>query len=201
MKERHILTDCDGVLCNWDRAFTAHVEQLGYPRVPGTESEYSISLRHNIDFKTAMQLATDFNQSDKISNLEPFADAQIYVRKLADLGFTFTVVTSVSDHPAAKTYRQHNLTNLFGDVFREVHCLEMNSSKYHALEHWAGSGLFWIEDHMRQAEAGYEQGLRPVLIDHPYNKHYSTDLFPRVNGTNPWQEIYQMVCKEYDISI
>jgi len=52
---------------------------------------------------------------------------------------------------------------------------------------------------MRQAEAGYEAGLRTVLISHPYNSHYKTDLFPTVSYKSPWEEIYNMVCKEYNL--
>ena len=84
-------------------------------------------------------------------------------------------------------------------VFDEIVCLEMGSSKATELTRWEGSGYFWIEDHMRQAEAGHEAGLKTVLIDHPYNSHYKTDLFPTVSYTKPWEEIYDMVCKEYGI--
>ena len=63
---------------------------------------------------------------------------------------------------------------------------------------WADSKYFWIEDHMRQAEAGHEAGLRTILIKHPYNKHYYTDLFPIVSYETPWKEIYSIITAEYN---
>jgi hypothetical protein len=64
---------------------------------------------------------------------------------------------------------------------------------------WADTGYFWIEDHMRQAEAGHEAGLRPLLINHPYNHHYGTDLFPKVSFETPWAEIVNIVRNEYRV--
>jgi FMN phosphatase YigB (HAD superfamily) len=199
--EKIILTDCDGVLLRWNEGFENFAEQKGYPKVPGTDTEYSMSLRHNITMKQALALIKEYNESDAMTSLLPFADSVEYVKKLAAKGFRFIAVTSLSDHPDAKTYRTENLKSLFGDVFDDVVCLSMGASKANVLMQWADSGYFWIEDHMRQAEAGHEAGLRTVLINHPYNHHYNTDLFPVVSYETPWKEIYNMVCNTYNEAI
>lgn len=196
---KHILTDADGCLVNWNKSFETFLAGKGFPRLPGTEAEYSIAIRHGISNNQAFEFLKEFNESEHIAELEAFADSVEYVTKLANLGFRFTVVTSISSHPLAKENRITNLKNLFGDVFDEVHCLEMGESKAHILTNWSDTDYFWIEDHMRQAEAGHEAGLKTVLINHPYNEHYHTDLFPRVSHTSPWKEIYEMVCKEYGL--
>jgi FMN phosphatase YigB (HAD superfamily) len=198
--EKIILTDCDGVLQNWNLGFTQWMTGMGLPQLPNTDHEYSIGSRHGINHIAAHEYVKAFNESDRIVGLESFADAVIYVRKLVSKGFRFIVVTSISSAPMAKIHRTKSLENVFGsDVFDEIVCLEMGSSKATELTRWEGSGYFWIEDHMRQAEAGHEAGLKTVLIDHPYNSHYKTDLFPTVSYTKPWEEIYDMVCKEYGI--
>lgn len=200
MKERIILTDADGVLINWNDAFTSFMESKGHPRLPGTDSEYSISLRHNISTHEAMAYVKEFNESSAIENIKPFADSVEYVNKLADLGFRFIVVTSISSHPNAKKYRTKNLKGIFGDVFNDIHCIEQGASKANILLNWADTGYFWIEDHMRQAEAGHEVGLKTILINHPYNHHYITDLFPKVSYQSPWKEIFGIVCNHYEIN-
>jgi FMN phosphatase YigB (HAD superfamily) len=195
-----ILTDADGVLVNWNKGFESFMVSRGHPRIPGTDDEYSISLRHaNVTNKQAHELITEFNECELISSLDAFADSVEYVNKLSDLGFRFIVVTSISDHPNAKVFRTQNLTNLFGDVFDEINCITMGASKANILMNWADDGFFWIEDHMRQAEAGHEAGLKTVLISHSYNSHYKTDLFPTVSNETPWREIYELVCAEYKI--
>ena len=197
--EKRILTDCDGVLLKWEDGFDAFMTSKGLIRRAGTEADYSMALRYGISTKQTQAFIKEYNESEAMCSLAPFADSVEYVAKLANDGFRFTAVTSMSDHPDAKTYRTQNLKDLFGDVFDEVVCLEMGASKANVLMRWADSKLFWIEDHMRQAEAGHEAGLKTVLINHPYNSHYTTDLFPKVSFTTPWAEIYQMVTTAYDI--
>jgi beta-phosphoglucomutase-like phosphatase (HAD superfamily) len=198
--EKIILTDCDGVLCNWNNAFREFMSTHNLPQLPNTDHEYNISTRHGISHATAHEYVKLFNESYRIENLEPFADAVEYVSKLSNHGFKFIVVTSISSAPHAHFHRTKNLHRIFGShVFSEIRCLEMGISKAAELQRWADTGYYWIEDHMRQAEAGYEAGLKTVLINHPYNSHYKTDLFPTVSYTTPWKEIYNMVCTDYKL--
>ena len=197
-KERIILSDCDGVLVNWNKGFESFMETKGHPKIADTEDDYSMAIRHGVNTLTAQALIKEYNEGPCIADLEPFADSIEYVKKLADDGFRFIVVTSISDAPEAKFYRTKNLAKLFGDVFDDIHCITMGASKAHILMNWADTGYFWIEDHMRQAEAGYEAGLKTILIDHPYNTHYNTDLFPKVSVTTPWKEIYDIITTEYN---
>lgn len=199
--EKIILTDADGVLLNWNAGFERYMHDKGFPKIPNTDHEYSISTRHGVSVHQGYECVKEFNESRYIANLEPFADSVDYVLRLASKGFKFIVVTSISDHADSLEYRTENLKNIFGDVFLEINCIAMGSSKATTLSRWADSGYFWIEDHMRQAEAGHEAGLRTVLIDHPYNAHYQTDLFPRVSYNTPWKEIHEMVCKAYNLPI
>ena len=196
--EKIILTDVDGVLVRWEEGFDAFMSSNGHNRLPETYSEYSMSARYGITVKKAQEYIKLYNEGPAIAMLESFADSTVFVAKLAAAGFRFIAITSLSDHPDAHMYRAQNLKSLFGDVFDELVCLEMGASKAHVLMRWADSGYFWIEDHMRQAEAGHEAGLRTILIKHPYNKHYYTDLFPIVSYESPWEEIYNIVTTEYN---
>ena len=198
--KKHILVDADGVLLRWEEGFNSYMNTEGYIRLPYTETEYSIALRYGIPMSKAQIFMKEYNESAAMRNLAPFADSVEYVSKLAALGFRFTVITSLSDHPDAKTYRTENLHNLFGYIFDDVVCLEQGISKASILMRWADTRYFWIEDHMRQALAGYEAGLRPILINHPYNNHYTTDLFPIVEYDSPWKEIYKIICNDYGIA-
>lgn len=199
MKNTHtILTDVDGVLVRWENAFNAYMESHGFNRLPGTETEYSMAARYGLSIKDTQKYISNYNESAAIATLESFADSAEFVAKLANDGFRFIAVTSISDHPNAHRYRSENLKTLFGDVFDEVVCLPMGASKANVLMRWADTEYFWIEDHMRQAEAGYEVGLRPILINHPYNTHYRTDLFPKVSFETPWKEIYDIITQAYE---
>ena len=199
MKKKIILTDADGVLVDWNTGFANWMMAKGLPQLPNTDHEYSMAIRHGITIAESQAYIKEYNESSAISDLKPFADSVYNVKLLASLGFRFIVVTSVSTHPSAKIHRTQNLKGIFGNVFDNIHCIEMGASKAHILLNWADTGYFWIEDHMRQAEAGWEAGLKTVLINHPYNAHYKTDLFPRVSYNTPWAEIVNLVRKDYQI--
>lgn len=194
-----ILSDCDGCLLDWNKGFENFMKSKGLPKLPNTDTHYSIALRHGITMHQSHEFIREFNEGSYIENLEPLADSVEYVSKLVSEGFRFTIITSIGDSSLAKIYRTKNLINVFGDIFDEINCLPMHASKSYELSKWEGTGYFWIEDHMRHAEAGFEAGLRSVLINHPYNTHYNTDLFPFVSCKNPWKEIYKMVHKVYNM--
>lgn len=198
-KERIILSDCDGVLINWNDGFDSFMKEQGYTPISNTDDQYNLAIRYNVEETKIDSYVREFNNNSYIEYLEPLADSVKYVKKFTKLGFRFIIITSIGNSLKAKFYRTKNLNNIFGDIFDEIHCIKIGSSKSYELSKWAGTGYFWIEDHMRHAEAGYEVGLKPILIDHPYNRHYNTDLFPRVNNTTPWKEIYDIIIKEYNL--
>lgn len=212
--EKLILTDVDGVLLNWQDGFDIFMEENGYTLLPNTEQYYNMTYRYirevnakryNVDFKEISELVRQFNEGPNIENLEPYKDAPEYVDKLARLGFRFIAITSLSDHPDAYEYRANNLRKVFdidigpGEVFEKLICLPIGSSKQHILSHWANTGFYWIEDHFKNAEAGWEVGLKPLLVDIDHNRAFHTDLFPRLNTEEPWREIYERVLEAYEV--
>lgn len=206
--EKVILTDVDGVLLDWQGGFDVYMKDKGYTLLPNTEHYYNMTYRfirevnakrYDISFEEMSELVREFNEGPLIEKLEPYKDAPEYVAKLASLGFRFIAVTSLSDDPDAYDYRANNLRNVFGDVFEELHCLPIGSSKQHVLTRWANTGYFWIEDHFKNAEAGWEVGLQTHLIDIDHNRCFHTELFPRLNTEEPWREIYERALEAYEV--
>lgn len=196
-----ILTDADGVLVLWLAGFEKFMAAKGYKLIPDTEHSYSISPRYGITTPEVDKLVHEFNTSAFITDLPAYRDSVEYVGKLVDHGFKFVCISSLSSAPDAHKYRKINLEGLFGNAFIELICLEMGAHKGSALLPWKDSGLFWIEDHIKNAEAGHELGLKSVLVMQDHNSHYNTDKFNVVGPLNPWQEIYHIICKEYNLPI
>lgn len=96
-KERLILTDCDGTILDWNKAFEKFMYKKGYPKVPDTDQDYSIVVRHNVSTQQTNKFITEFNESSLIETLEPFADSVEYIKKLSDKGFKFIAITSVGN--------------------------------------------------------------------------------------------------------
>ncbi len=192
MNSKLILTDCDGVLLNWEFAFECWMETHGYKVVD--TSAYNIGQRYGID--NSKKLVRQFNESAAIGFLPPHRYAMHYVKKLhEEHGYVFRVITSLSLDPYAKTLREKNLIKLFGSAMESVICLDTGADKDEALEPYRGSGLYWIEDKIENAVVGSNLGLNSILMEHEHNMHYIDNLIPLVKN---WKEIYDKILMEED---
>jgi len=190
MKEKIILTDCDGVLLDWVAGFKVYLAKQGYELTPDHNEHYNISKWIKRRRKDAFKLVCDYNDSDDIKNCVALRDAVKYVGKLAEQGYKFRAITSLSLNPNAKVNRIANLKALFGDVFDEVVCLGCAAKKDEALAQYKDSGLFWIEDKPENAELGATLGLKALLVKHDHNTdHIHNDVTP----VNNWKEIYRII--------
>lgn len=192
-----ILTDVDGVLLNWNSAFEYYMGKEGYKLIGDQLNRYSLSKRFGVSREAMNEYINEFNNSKIISRLEPFKDAKKYVLKLVKDGFRFIAITNIGDSSTSYEYRKQNLISVFGDIFDDIICLPVGTSKYEVLSRWEDTGLFWIEDKFSNALDGHSVGLNSILIDADYNKDFSTTRFPRVSGETPWEAIYDMITEYY----
>ena len=196
MQSKIILTDCDGVLLNWEYAFSCWMEQHGHTAIEGGNLLYDIGKRFDLTKEQAKQQIKIFNESAAIGFLPALRDAMFYVKRLhEEHGYEFHCITSLSTDPNAYKLRKMNLEKLFGPTaFTRLVCLDTGADKDAALEEYRDSDLFWIEDKLENAEAGLNFGLRPILMEHGFNMHdtLSTGIHKVVN----WKEIYIHVTGE-----
>ena len=189
-----ILTDCDGVLLNWEWAFCIWMEQHGYTQIPNGNQEYNISKRFQIQEKEGKALVNRFNESAAIGFLPALRDSIYYVKRLhEEHGYEFHCITSLSLDPSAKKLRQMNLEKMFGPtVFTVLECLDTGADKDEFLdEHYADTGYYWIEDKMQNAIAGLNVGLNPILIEHGWNMNDSVPV--GMKKVVKWKEIYEHI--------
>ena len=92
-----ILTDADGVLLNWEYAFSCWMEQHGHTSVEGSNKLYDIGERFGITKDTGKLLVKQFNESAAIGFLPALRDAMYYVKRLhEEHGYVFRCITSLS---------------------------------------------------------------------------------------------------------
>ena len=190
--KKTILVDCDGVLTNWEYAFDIFMLEYGFKKVPDANLVYDVGARYGLDKAQGKKLIKQFNESAAIGYLPPLRDAVQYVTKLADEGWDFVCITSLSTNKYAQKLRKMNLAKAFGEnTFSCVTCIGTGADKDHALAKYKDSGYFWVEDKPENCLAGLKQGLRPVLMEHGFNMH-NTD-FPLMKN---WKEVYEHVNKK-----
>ena len=192
MKEKIILTDADGVLFNWEYAFSVWMEQHGFTEVDGAKLDYDMGKRYGISGNQVHKLIKIFNESAAIGFLPALRDAMYYVKRLhEEHSYSFHCITSLSLDPNAKKLRQMNLDKLFGPTaFTKLVCLDTGAHKDDALIEYKDSGLFWIEDKVENAEAGLAVGLTPILIEHGFNMNYYNEHIPLATNR---KQVYDII--------
>ena len=121
-------------------------------------------------------------------------ESQTWVKLLHAEGWTFVPITSQTSDIPAQELRKKRLGELFGEhVFTNYHILGTGADKDRALAEFHDTGLYWVEDKPKNAVAGLKYGLKPILIDHPYNRDFN---HPEVIRVSNWKQIHQIVIRK-----
>jgi len=191
-KDKIILTDCDGVILDWEEGFSVWMEHHGHEKVEGYQYLYNIGQRYGMSSEAGNKLVKQFNESAAIGFLPPLRDAQFFVKKLHEQHqYKFIAITSLSLDPYAKYLRERNLKKLFGDAFIEVICLDTGADKDTILQEYGENypGNYWIEDKPENVDWGLDAGLKGILVEHGHNMDYNGNATIVKN----WEEIYNMI--------
>ena len=201
---RIILTDVDGVLLEWEHHFTkwlqlrSYFDKNGnrnypYKLLDSNHNDYDMSKRFGISKETISQEIREFNRSAWMGTQRPMLESQTWVKLLHAEGWTFVPITSQTSDIPGQALRKKRLGELFGEhVFSNYHILGTGADKDGALAEFHDTGLYWVEDKPKNALAGLNYGLKPILIDHPYNKEFNHPDIIRVNN---WKQIHEILSK------
>jgi FMN phosphatase YigB (HAD superfamily) len=186
-----ILTDADGVLLDWEWAFKVWMTERGYQFQEAGKNNYYLHYHYKDTTKEEIKkLVKFFNESAAIGFLPALRDSVHYVKRLhEEHGYQFRVITSLSLDKNAGRLREMNLRKLFGDAIESVICLDTGADKNEALEEYEGSGFFWVEDKIENAEVGHELGLKSLLLEHGHNMNHECP-YPIVKN---WKQIYHII--------
>ena len=189
MKNKCILTDCDGVLFDWEYAFDQWMKRHGY--TVAETGNYKMDIKYGLDRKETERLVRMFNESAWIRKLPPLRDAIHYVKKLhSEHGFIFHAITSLSNDDYSQHLRTKNLREMFGDsVFEKYIYLDTGADKDEVLEQYRDTGCYWVEDKPQNVDCGINMGLDGILVAHDHNIDY---IGSATRVTN-WKEIYDIV--------
>jgi hypothetical protein len=186
-----ILTDADGVLLDWEWAFSVWMQERGYTRSSGAKTSYYLHEQYReLEQKDAKTVVKQFNESAAIGFLPALRDSTYYVKRLhEEHGYQFRVITSLSIDKNAGRLREMNLRKIFGDAIESVICLATGADKDDALAPYRDSGMWWIEDKWENADVGNNLGLKSILVEHGHNMHHKP-TYPVVKN---WKEIYELI--------
>lgn len=132
-----------------------------------------------------------FNQTTKFSELEPYREADVFLKRLYDQGFTINLITACGDSLNTQQLRLDNLHNVFGDIFNEITMVGLGKSKYEYLKGFTETNFVYVDDsydHYLDAES---LGLDAIMMETEFNKHFDT------KKVKNWKDLYEYIIKKY----
>jgi hypothetical protein len=188
-----ILTDCDGVLLDWEAQFHPWMKRKGYRLVD--PSAYEIHNQYIIPYDRSKELVQQFSESATIGFLPPFRDAIHSIANFArDNHVCFHCISSMGKDLYANTLRIRNIEMFFGkNLFERFAFLDCGAPKNEILKEYEGSGYIWLEDKPENAEIGLRYGLRPFLFTHTYNKQ--TAVSADITRVTYWSQLFDILSK------
>lgn len=193
MKEKVILTDCDGVLLDWLYAFEVWMAHQGFEIQD--DQTYSVDKRYGIPVKQKELMIRFFNESASMGFLPPLRDAIYYVKQLHEKhGYVFHCITSLSKDEHAQELRKMNIEKLFGKgIFEKFIFLDTGADKDEVLEKYRDTGCYWIEDKFENALVGKQMGLNSILVAHDHNVVAESVTGKNIPRCWKWKEIYNLI--------
>lgn len=190
--DKIILTDCDGVILDWEYSFYNWMKERGFVLKPNGKSSYYLHDHfENLDMLEAKKLIRVFNESAAIGFLPALRDAVHYIKRLhEEHGYVFHCITSLSNDKSAQKLRVMNIQKVFGELtFEKFVFLDTGADKDDALKKYQNSGLYWVEDKPENADLGHTLGLKSILMYHDHNQHHKC-VYPVVKN---WKQIYNII--------
>ena len=193
MKNKSILTDCDGVLLNWCTAF--HDWMNGFGLFIKDDKEYSMAKAYGISEEDAEKYLNLACCSEMMKRLRPFSEEDVgVIQDFVKKGWRISVLTATIDHPVIHNYRKENLINVFGEnVFDQIICSDFSGKKIKHLKDLKSEYSYWVEDKVTNYKDGKSLGYKSFLMHRPWNKHLIKKSKYVVNN---WKEIYDILMKE-----
>ena len=178
---------------NWEYAMNVWMQSQGYEIVKDGQEHYDMGDRYALTHFEKKKLVRQFNESAAMGFLPPLRDAMYYVDLLhRKHGYTFHMITALSNDEHAQKLRIQNTKKLFGETaFTQFIFCDTGADKDDVLEPYRDTGLIWIEDKFQNAELGNDLGLESIMVEHAHNMYNTT--FPTFAR---WKDIYEYITGE-----
>ena len=168
-----IVFDADSVLLDWFRGFVAFLKGKGFcvahlnQYIGTTQFVPTEVMTKNSCKAFNKNIMAEFAQSGVLSALNMFQkDGNVILSKLAK-DYDFAVVTCIGETEDLIRQRKENLTNLYGDIFLDVLCINYGKSKENSLRKLAETRniVAFVDDREKHLEeALLVGGIQPILM-------------------------------------
>lgn len=187
----NLVIDCDGVALDFLRGFIpAAEEKLGRTFDKSGPDDFNLSNWLGVTEEEVGSMIGEFNSGvgGHFSKLPPVDGAVAALQAAHAQGRIISMITACSTSQIAISMREQNLLDVFGDIFQEIHFVDLKASKRPQLELY--KDVVWVEDKWQNALLGAEIGHKSYLIRESHNvEKEATVQHANLTWVDGWAEI------------
>ena len=166
-----LATDVDFVLLDWVAGLEPFLKEKGmrHDHIPNySGSTYYPSLQELFDIKDEnknLEILAEFNKSIHIENLPIFQKEAVEHLRNIQQEYDIVAITCLGTEQDQKEKRTQNLVNHYGDVFDEVVCIPVRTSKQAYLEELMKERHveFFVDDRIKHLQEAIDANIKPLL--------------------------------------
>jgi len=176
IKPTLLLSDLDGVYCNWAQGYVNYMESIGYKALHANPTVFSMTDIFPMLDKPWIHIK-DYQQSEFYAGILPYGGANEAYRELVKSGVKIIAVSSCGLE--AETVRMRTEFVAKQGVFSDMILLELGAPKLDVLKKFAKAAF--IDDQPVVALEGVEAGHVSMLKCMPYNIDITHPQIARVS--------------------
>lgn len=178
---KKFLVDVDDTLLKYTKAFRQHY-RLDFKQRGNSYAEI-----FDLTVPQIIERVFHFNNSECFKNLQPMENS-VEILKEISKEFEVIVITSCGDNHTTTSLREHNLINVYGDIFTDIIYLKHAQPKTKVLEKFKNSGAMWFDDNYDNFKDGLNNKLNSFYYLNKYNANIEDQEIVK-----SWEDIGKIV--------
>lgn len=193
-----VVMDVDQVLLDYYARLREWVNKRYKKRVVGLPVEWDMTTWLQFDNKECTIAAIiEFSKSYEFGTLDAFPGADVVLHELLREGYSLIGLTACGSHPVTEALRRANLFHRFGDIFEEIHFVEMTDSKIDKMAHIQEryDVIAFIDDKPSNIEDIFfgADVDHCILMKAPHNRDWRQGNVLEIDHAFSWYECKQLI--------
>lgn len=198
-RKEAIVMDVDQVLLDYYSRLREYVNKKYGKQIIGLPAEWHMSSWLEIEDEDVLPLIEEFSRTFEFGTLDAFPGADVVLHELLREGYSLVGLTACGSHEVTQALRKANLFHRFGDIFEEIHFVELTEGKSEKMKLIEDKYdvIAFVDDKPANIEDVFfgNEIDHCILMKAPHNRQWRQDSDLEVDYAFGWYECKQLINK------
>lgn len=197
-RKEAIVMDVDQVLLDYYSRLREFANKTYGKNIVGLPEDWDMTPWLQCETKEEMiELMTEFSESWEFGTLDAFPGADVVLHELLREGYALICLTACGSHEVTAALRKANLFHRFGDIFEEIHFVELTEGKAEKLLAIGDKYdiIAFIDDKAENIEDAFWRAdiNNCILMKAPHNREWREGTALNIDHAFGWYECKRLI--------